>query len=130
MVDERIRIQRLGFRKWYERELLRSHGQLVLLVLCLLGLLGALELMGEREGAARLLPLACAAISGAIGLWALRRYLWRLGHAQQVAAQAACDACQAWARWDVEPDGARPADAGRLRVRCRGCAHVWDIAIE
>lgn len=129
-MDERATIERLGFRKWYERELLFSHVQLVLLVLSLVGLLGALELAGDRQGAARLVPLVCALASGAVGFWALRRYLWRLGHAQQVASQAVCGGCQAWARWDVERDApTRPDEAPRMRVRCRGCAHVWDIAL-
>ncbi len=128
-MDERAIIKRLGFRKWYERELLFSHVQLVLLVLCLVGLLGALELVGDRQGTARLTPLMCALASGVVGLWALRRYLWRLGHAQQVASQAVCAGCQAWARWDVERDAPPPDEGPRLRVRCRGCANVWDIAL-
>ncbi|MDM0044939.1 hypothetical protein QTH91_10620 [Variovorax dokdonensis] len=129
-MDEQTVIARLGFRKWYERELLFSHVQLVLLVLSLVGLLGALELAGDRHGMARLTPLVCALASGAVGLWALRRYLWRLAHAQQVAAQAVCTACQAWARWDVERESVPAADeAPRMRVRCRGCANVWDIAL-
>src|SRR5688572_6499494 len=36
-------IQRIGFRKWYERELLRSHANLVLLVMSTLALLGCAE---------------------------------------------------------------------------------------
>ncbi len=41
-------IRRLGFRKWYERELLRSHANLVLLLLATLGLLASAEVYSAR----------------------------------------------------------------------------------
>ena len=32
-------VRRLGFRKWYERELMQSHAHLLLLFICSIGLL-------------------------------------------------------------------------------------------
>ncbi len=131
-MSERRTIQRVGFRKWYERELLRSHGHLVLLVLCALGLLGSLELLSEGASRNPWLAAACALVSAGIGLWALRRYLHHLGHAQYVAYQAVCPACRTYARWDIEDEAAaaQHASSERLRVRCRGCTHVWDIRLQ
>ncbi|MBU3748620.1 MAG: hypothetical protein FGM36_15200, partial [Burkholderiaceae bacterium] len=38
-------IRTIGFRRWYERELMSGHAQLVLLVLAVVGFMGCLELM-------------------------------------------------------------------------------------
>mgnify|MGYP003454209120 CR=1 FL=1 len=45
-------IRRIGFRKWYERELLQSHANLVLLLLATLGLLGCAEAYSPRAALA------------------------------------------------------------------------------
>jgi len=125
-MNEQRTIRRVGFRKWYERELMRSHGHLVLLILCALGLLGSLELLADGVDRGRpWLTWACVVLSAGIGLWALRRYLFLLGHAQYLADQAVCPACRIYARWDVEDDA-----SARMRVRCRGCTHVWHIQLE
>ncbi|GIX23908.1 MULTISPECIES: MJ0042-type zinc finger domain-containing protein [Caldimonas] len=118
-------IRQHGFRKWYERELVLSHLHLVLLVLSLVGLLGSAE---AYERGAPLLVQAwvglCAAASAAIGLWALRRYLALLMHAEHVAHQAQCPACHAYARWSLidEDQGGQ-----RLQVQCQRCGHRWHI---
>ena len=118
-------IQRHGFRKWYERELMRSHLNLVLLLLSTLGLLGCAEAYRRSAPLAdQLQVLACALVSVAIGVMALRRYLFRLNHAEHVAGQAVCSGCETYARFDAT--GATQAD-DRLRVRCRQCGHQWDI---
>ena len=124
-------IQRVGFRKWYERELLQSHGHLVLLILCVLGLLGAVELYAVRAGwLSQLSALVCACASAIVGFWALRRYMYLLGRAQHVSEQAICPACHTYARWDIEDDAQeRGREEQRLRVRCRACSNVWYIAL-
>jgi hypothetical protein len=123
-------IQRVGFRKWYERELLQSHGHLVLLLFCLVGLLGGVELYSAHGSlGSQLTALACAGVSAAIGFWALRRYLYLLGHAQRVADQAVCPACRTYARWDIEDDAPGREGEEQMRVRCRGCSNVWHIAL-
>jgi hypothetical protein len=123
-------IQRVGFRKWYERELLRGHGHLVLLLFCLIGLVGGVELFSVRGGlASQLTALACTGASAAIGFWALRRYFYLLGHAQHVADQAVCPACRVYARWDIEDDAQERTRDDELRVRCRACSKVWHISL-
>lgn len=121
------KIRRLGFRKWYERELLSSHANLVLLLLATLGLLASAEVYTVRLALAdQLQVLLGAAASAAIGLFALRRYLYLLNHAEYVANQAVCGDCKTYAKWDLLEE--RNGGAG-LRVRCRHCSHQWDIEL-
>jgi len=84
-------IRTVGFRKWYRGELTRSHLSLVMLLLCGIGALVTLELVGlqgpmsDRIGSFVLL-LACASI----GAVALRRYLFLLMRAELAAREAVC----------------------------------------
>ena len=122
-------IRRVGFRKWYERELLQSHAHLVLVLLCSVGLLGSLEVYSPRLAlSSQLLVVACAIASALIGFWALRRYLYILNHAEFVAHQAVCRACATYAGWDVQEDQEEPTEE-RMRVRCRRCGNVWLIVL-
>lgn len=126
-MGEAQKIRRLGFRKWYERELLSSHANLVLLLLATLGLLASAELFTTglplRDQLEVLLTAVCSA---AIGLFALRRYLYLLNHAEYVADQAVCRACGTYARWDLLEEQAAGA---RLVVRCRHCTNQWAIEL-
>jgi len=118
-------IRRLGFRKWYERELLQSHANLVLLLLATLGLLASAEVYSTRMPLVdQLQVLAGAAASAAIGIFALRRYLYLLSHAEFVADQAVCRACETYAKWELIGE---EAGGARLQVRCRHCDHRWQI---
>ncbi len=124
-------IQQRGFRKWYERELIRSHSHLVLLILCALAVVGALEALSGRTLVDRLLLAACLVVAAAIGAWAMRRYLFFLMRAEAIANQAVCPACSVYARWTVERDEAADALAGTppvMAVCCRACSHRWRIA--
>lgn len=118
-------IRRLGFRKWYERELLQSHANLVLLLLASLGLLGAAEAYSRSAPLLdQLQVVAAALVSAAIGVLSLRRYLYLLNHAEFVANQADCAHCGTYARWNLLDE---PGDGQRIRVRCRQCSHEWHI---
>ena len=104
----------------------------MLLLLCALAAMGALEAFSQR-GSAKLLMVASLLAAAAIGAWAVRRYLYFLLRAETIANQASCASCKAYARWQVEqiepagPGDARNPDSGAIRVRCRRCAHVWRI---
>lgn len=119
------KIRRLGFRKWYERELLTSHANLVLLLLAAIGLLASAEIYDRRAGFFEQLDVIAAAIASAVvGAIALRRYLYGLNHAEYVADQAVCRSCGTYALLDLlGEDSGGPA----LRVRCRRCGHEWRI---
>lgn len=119
------KIRKLGFRKWYERELLSSHANLVLLLLATLGLLASAEVYTVRLPLRdQLEVLLAAAASAAIGVISLRRYLYLLNHAEYVADQAVCDSCETYAKWDLLDE---QAGGSRLGVRCRHCGHRWTI---
>ncbi len=116
-------IQRLGFQRWYERELLRSHANLVLLLLCTIGLLACAEVY--QPGApwsAQWKVIVSGGVSAAIGVVALRRYLYRLNHAEFVADQAVCKGCDTYARLEVLGG---TAASRTLPVRCRQCDRRW-----
>lgn len=120
-------IRSLGFRKWYERELLQSHVHLVLLLLATIGLLASAEAYSvQLDGMAQLKVLACAGASALIAIWALRQYLFRLNHAQFVADQAVCSGCETYAKWDLLEERAA---GSYLRVGCRRCGHRWEISL-
>ena len=120
-------IRKHGFRKWYERELISSHAHLVLTFLCMVGLLGGFEVYDRRAPLGDQLVTGIAVLlSAAIGLWALRRYLFLLLHAETTANQAVCPQCGAYARFDVVAGPQQP-EADAVAVRCRGCAQVWTI---
>lgn len=118
-------IRRLGFRKWYERELLQSHANLVLLLLACLGLLGSAEAYSARLPFLDQIQIVLAALaSGVIGVIALRRYLYLLNHAEYVANQADCEQCGTYARFELIGE-----QGPRLQVRCRKCGHEWHIEL-
>jgi hypothetical protein len=118
-------IRKHGFRKWYERELLGSHGWLVLTFLCTIGIFAAFEGLGQsRGGDARLGNLAAIGVCTLVGIVALRRYLYLLMHAEAVAHQAVCAQCDTYGRLEV---AAEDATGTRLLVRCRRCRHEWTI---
>jgi len=117
-------VRRFGFRKWYERELLSSHAHLLLTLLCSIGLLGLLEVFRDGSPGEKLLNVLLFIASAAIGLWALRRYLYLLMHAEEVANQANCPDCGVYARFEVLGEDLR---SQQTRVRCRACRHEWTI---
>ncbi len=121
-------IRRVGFRRWYERELLQSHANLVLLLLSTLGLLGAFEVYTAHVPVFdQLQVIAAALVSAVVGAYSLRRYLYLLNHAEFVANQAACASCGTYGRFELVGEHA-PADT-TMRVRCRHCGNGWRIEL-
>ncbi|MEW6704840.1 MAG: hypothetical protein AB1430_08325 [Pseudomonadota bacterium] len=120
---QRVRSQ--GFQRWYQSELTQSHLHLVLLLLCAVALFSTAEVFSAQLPLGQRVVLAgCALTSGVIGVWALRRYLYLLMHAEYVANQAACPACKSYAQWNLLAD----SEGGRRwRVQCRRCGHLWEI---
>lgn len=115
-------VRRVGFRKWYERELLSSHAHMVLAIFAVIGMLGSMEAMRGAPASEQLLDLLLLLGSGLIGFWALRRYLFLLLRAEEVANQANCEDCGEYGRFSVVDD--QPL---QTRVCCLKCAHKWVI---
>ena len=120
-------IQRLGFQKWYERELMYSHANLVLLLCCAIGLLASAEVYQSSAPLMdQLKVIGSAVISAGVGVFALRRYLYLLKHAEFVADQAVCEACNAYGRLQVLEG---KDDSAALCVSCRHCGHRWKLSL-
>ncbi len=120
-------IRRHGFRKWYERELLQSHAHLALTFLCAVGLFAAIEAaMHYTTLADRVIDAFAVLACGAIGVWALRRYLYLLMHAEHAAHQADCPQCGVYARFTLV-EGTVASPGASVIVCCRECAHQWSI---
>lgn len=117
-------IRRVGFRKWYERELLSSHAYMVLAVLSLVAMIASFEAFSHATAYQKLMDLAFIFVSTAIGLWALRRYLFLLLRAEGVANQASCTDCGAYGRFTVV---AEDHSHNETQVRCSKCEHLWTI---
>jgi hypothetical protein len=117
-------VRRFGFRKWYERELLSSHAHLLLTLLSSIALIGILEGFGSGTRDEKLRDVLLFIASGAIGLWSLRRYLYLLMHAEEVANQANCPDCGVYGRFEVMGEDRR---SGQTAVCCRACRHEWTI---
>lgn len=117
-------IQRLGFRKWYERQLYSCHAHFVLGFLAAIAVVASMEAFRGSQGQQAAVIVMCLVVSGGIGAWALRRYSFLLLRAEEAANQASCPACGEYGRFAV----VRQAAAAEIGVRCDKCAHHWVIA--
>lgn len=117
-------IRKVGFRKWYEWELLSSHAHMVLALLCTIALMASLEAFAGGTLGEKLADVGFLLVSLAVGFWALRRYLFLLMRAELVANQAVCSACEAYGLLTVTEEDRR---TGETRVCCRKCRHEWTI---
>ncbi len=114
----------VGFRKWYERELLSGHAHLVLMLLATLGMLGSIEAFAGGDWLDKTIDAVMFVASAAIAVWGMRRYLYLLMRAEHIANQANCPQCKEYGRLTVEADHSQ---SGKTRVRCKACGHRWDI---
>jgi hypothetical protein len=116
-------IGRLGFKRWYERQLIESHVYLVTAFLCAVLIATCLEGVDFRAlGQKTLALLAICFVAGAIVMLTSRRFLAMLHEATRYAAKSDCPECGAYAKFDVLSGG----DA-TLRVRCRKCSTEWTL---
>ncbi len=128
-------IERHGFRRWYERQLIESHAYLALGFVALILLLSGLELLSDAEAGVRyLIVLIAAAAGGMLLVVAWRRFGVLLARAEHFAEAATCPQCKAWGKFKVlaqESSTANdPPEAGRphwLSVRCTRCEAEWRL---
>ncbi len=119
-------IRRLGFRKWYERQLIDGHLSLVTCILCMVLVAALLEDISFRDGIAKeITELAAVFTSGIVAWFAWRRYQAAMARAWHFGEQSVCASCSAYARFEVV-DQAADGDQW-LRVRCRKCGHQWTL---
>jgi hypothetical protein len=128
-------IQRFGFRRWYERQLIESHAYLALAFIALILMLAGAEVMGDmKSGTGYLTILLVAALGGVLMVVAWRRFTALLARAELFAESATCPRCGAWGKFRVltqeSTTGDDPPEAGHprwLRVCCASCGNEWRI---
>ena len=113
-------IGRLGFRKWYERQLIEGHLWLVTCVLCML-LVATIVEMVELSGPAGALVAKAAMVfaAGAVAAVAWKRYRAVMDAAERLAEHSTCPGCGTYARFGLV--------AGGMLVRCRKCDREWRL---
>jgi hypothetical protein len=129
-------IRRLGFRRWYERQLIESFAYLVTAFLALILLLAGFEALDGVRGQPIfwVLLIGISAGAGMLTYVGWRRFTALLARAEVFANSAGCPGCQAWGKLDVIGSGASadddPPEAARprwLAVRCRKCGAEWRL---
>ena len=131
-------IRSIGFRRWYERQLIESHLYLLSWFLCLVMVLACLEGFSMRApGWEPLLRLGAILGGGAVCIGSLVRYKAMLEVALHAAERSSCGKCAAYGQLEVTgvrrpvrrvrvgKEAGMPPPA--LAVRCRKCGHEWTI---
>jgi formate dehydrogenase maturation protein FdhE len=138
-MDIASRIRKLGFRKWYERQLIDCHLALTTAFLSGVTLLACLEVLDFRDlgwKSVTLLAVAFGALM--LGWFSWRRYMTVLERAEIYGSHSNCPACNAYARFEILATGhaaegpyldpqATALPYPWLRVRCRKCGNAWRI---
>jgi hypothetical protein len=127
-------ISKLGFRRWYERQLIESHAYLVTGFLSLILAIACMEQFSMRGPAAKaLLMIILIAGAGMLCLATLKRYRVVLERAERLAEQSVCGQCGVYgvlrlvaSRTGGGAPGAGPEEEV-LTVECRKCAHQWTM---
>lgn len=129
-------IRKLGFRRWYERQLIESHVYLVTSFLSFILVMACLEAFNARgHGAWSLLLMALVPGGGALCVVALKRYLTMLVRAGRLAEKSVCGQCGVFGLLQVVrsstatdalgPDGGLGGEI--LNVECRKCGNRWTL---
>jgi hypothetical protein len=126
-------IAKLGFRRWYERQLIEGHVYFVTCFLSMILVAVCLEQIDWRQPLRELLLIVYIAGGVFLCLTSIRRYNFLLVRAECLARQSTCAHCTAYGVLQVlaadagseRPMGASLADNAWLRVRCKKCGHEW-----
>ena len=136
-MDIASRIRKVGFRKWYERQLIESHLAFTTCFLCGIVVASCMEAISFAQfgwKAASLLALVLGAI--VLGWFSWRRYITVLERAEVYANRSTCPECRTYARCEILATGHAaqgpyldPAETTLpypwLRVKCRKCGTAW-----
>jgi ABC-type nickel/cobalt efflux system permease component RcnA len=121
-------IRRVGFRKWYERELLSSHAHMALALIAAVAMMASFEAFHGATTGEKLMNTAFVLVCAAIALWAMRRYLYLLMHAEEMANQANCGQCQAYGLLKLQEETTRLRPTPHLvPVCCKRCGFRWTL---
>jgi uncharacterized membrane protein len=112
-------IARLGFRRWYERQLIEAHAWLVTCLLLAVSIAFALEGISFRRPFYEVAPVLGFLFVGGLIIWhGLKRFITLLGQANRLAERSTCETCGAYGRFRVVAEGP-------IQVSCKKCSHSW-----
>lgn len=115
-------IAKLGFRRWYERQLLYSFAWLTTCLLCGLIIVAILEFVGfSAPGITPYITLVALYFIGLMGFHSWMTFTRKIMSAQRYANRSTCEKCGCYGRYDVL------SNTARFLVKCRRCAHEWTI---
>ncbi|HEX5738935.1 MAG TPA: hypothetical protein VFY22_10520 [Hydrogenophaga sp.] len=123
-------IQRVGFRKWYERELLSSHAHMALALLATVAMMASFEAFHGASTSEKFLNTGFVLVCAAIAFWAMRRYFYLLMHAEEMANQANCGQCKAYGLLKLQEglgQGGWPQAQRLVPVCCKRCGFQWNL---
>jgi hypothetical protein len=136
-MDPTSRIRKLGFQRWYERQLIEAHAALVACFVSGIGIAAMFEGFSLRNFDADMLARV-GLMFGAflLGLYSWRHYITVLERAELYGERSTCPDCHTYARFDILATGmddvpgrtataVAPLGAAWLRVQCRKCRATW-----
>ena len=124
-------IGKLGFRRWYERQLIEGHVSLVTCLLSLILVAVCLEQVDFRASLVKsALMIALVTAGAAVCVRSVMRYGFLLLRAEALGAQSSCAQCRTYGVLQVlsastSQPGAEGDDNAWIRVRCKRCGHEW-----
>lgn len=112
-------IRRLGFNRWYERQLIEGHAWFVSAFACMIAIAACAEELAFRGSVLRGLTYALVILlAGAVGAYGIWRYQKILVQADRIGEQATCPGCGTYARFKVVAD---------CLAHCRKCDREWHL---
>lgn len=134
-VDLAEGIRRIGFRRWYERQLIEIHLYLVSGFLSLVMVIACLEGFSLRAPVWETLLRLVAMIGGtALCTGSLAHYKAVIDAAEYAAERSVCGKCAAYGMLEITqaplltaPHASSHPPIAPLGVRCRRCGHEWII---
>ena len=135
-MDVPASVERLGFRKWYERELIKSHAALVTCFLCGVLVAAMVETLEIGRGVWKPLSMLMMFAAAVVGWMAWRSYITMLNRAERYGERSTCPKCADYGRFKVLESGTdatpsegalavAPLDYMWMRVECRKCGTAW-----
>jgi hypothetical protein len=116
-------IARLGFRRWYERQLFESFAWLTTCLLSGVVFAAVIEFVGlTGPGLRPYVAIVVLYVVGLMGVSAWRTFWRLLRRAQSYADRAVCPGCGAYGLLEVT------AESEAVAVRCRRCARQWEMS--
>lgn len=121
-------IRRLGFKRWYERQLIEGHVYLVTALLAGITVAACAEGLSFREDPARASTmLAVMFLCGGLVWFSWTRFSTLLVRAERYGDKSTCPSCKTYARFELVSVQGRGDDDPLLRVRCRKCGADWTL---